>query len=404
MQENDKALQSFLIESDENLGQLEQDIVALERSPRDNDRIASAFRAIHTIKGTCGFFGFSHLETLSHALEDLLGAMRDGDVQMDLPHATVLLDGVDEIRVFLKRIHDDGNDGDPAPQALMLRLHRLIPDRAQTGAATHPPPSASLNSEPESLEQPEPPLSPLHDEEPENNGGAHTTMAETTVRVDVVLLDKLMNVVGELVLTRNQLLQHTASQNDAQLVNLSQRLNMVTSELQEGLMQTRMQPIRNAWSTYPRLLLDLERKTGKRVTPVLKGGDTELDRSLLEAIRDPLIHLVRNAVDHGIESPEKRALTTKAAMSRWKSAMTEPGSTVKKLSVGPWRSAWFGRNRWSSSANRKRSAIFLNPGFLPQKRSVTCPGAAWAWMWCAPMWNASGDPSISRASPAVAPP
>ena len=313
MQENDKALQSFLIESDENLGQLEQDIVALERSPRDNDRIASAFRAIHTIKGTCGFFGFSHLETLSHALEDLLGAMRDGDVQMDLPHATVLLDGVDEIRVFLKRIHDDGNDGDPAPQALMLRLHRLIPDRAQTGAATHPPPSASLNSEPESPEQPEPPLSPLHDEEPENdsitpenNGGAPTAMAETTVRVDVVLLDKLMNVVGELVLTRNQLLQHTASQNDAQLVNLSQRLNMVTSELQEGLMQTRMQPIRNAWSTYPRLLLDLERKTGKRVTPVLKGGDTELDRSLLEAIRDPLIHLVRNAVDHGIESPEKR--------------------------------------------------------------------------------------------------
>ena len=103
MQENDKALQSFLIESDENLGQLEQDIVALERSPRDNDRIASAFRAIHTIKGTCGFFGFSHLETLSHALEDLLGAMRDGDpetwekrlTEADVPCATVK--GIDEV-------------------------------------------------------------------------------------------------------------------------------------------------------------------------------------------------------------------------------------------------------------------------------------------------------------------
>ncbi|MGJ3255173.1 MAG: Hpt domain-containing protein, partial [Alcanivorax sp.] len=99
MQENDKALQSFLIESDENLGQLEQDIVALERAPQDSDLIASAFRAIHTIKGTCGFFGFTHLETLSHALEDILGAMRAGDQHMALPHATALLDVVDEIRV-----------------------------------------------------------------------------------------------------------------------------------------------------------------------------------------------------------------------------------------------------------------------------------------------------------------
>ncbi|MBL4571096.1 MAG: Hpt domain-containing protein, partial [Alcanivorax sp.] len=302
MQENDKALQSFLIESDENLGQLEQDIVALERSPQDSERIASAFRAIHTIKGTCGFFGFTQLETLSHALEDILGTMRDGNLHMDLPHATALLDGVDEIRVFLKRIHNDGKDGEPAPQALIDRLHALIPARKQSDALASPPQITPSNPEPE---HPEPTVIQAHQEtpahsdtvlektEPETSSPQQTAKPDTTVRVDVVLLDKLMNVVGELVLTRNQLLQHTASQNDAQLVNLSQRLNMVTSELQEGLMQTRMQPIRNAWSTYPRLLLDLERKTGKRVTPVLRGGDTELDRSLLEAIRDPLIHLVR---------------------------------------------------------------------------------------------------------------
>ena len=316
MQENDKALQSFLIESDENLGQLEQDIVALERSPQDSDLIASTFRAIHTIKGTCGFFGFTQLETLSHALEDILGAMRDGDLHMDLPHATALLDGVDEIRVFLKRIHNDGKDGDPAPQALLDRLHALTPVRSQNNAPASPPQAAPVvQAEPAKPEQPEPESVAGQEHESEHGDilpektiqeTASPGKTDTTVRVDVVLLDKLMNVVGELVLTRNQLLQHTASQNDAQLVNLSQRLNMVTSELQEGLMQTRMQPIRNAWSTYPRLLLDLERKTGKRVTPILKGGDTELDRSLLEAIRDPLIHLVRNAVDHGIETPEKR--------------------------------------------------------------------------------------------------
>lgn len=315
MQEHDKALQSFLIESDENLGQLEQDIVALERSPQDSERIASAFRAIHTIKGTCGFFGFSHLETLSHALEDILGAMRDGLLHMDLPHATALLDGVDEIRVFLKRIHSDGNDGQPAPQALIDRLHALIPEHKENETSALPPTTA-VDTTPEQTHSAEVPAQQKEDQdhsevlpekvETESNGTQPSAKSETTVRVDVVLLDKLMNVVGELVLTRNQLLQHTANQNDAQLVNLSQRLNLVTSELQEGLMQTRMQPIRNAWSTYPRLLLDLERKTGKKVSPVLKGGDTELDRSLLEAIRDPLIHLVRNAVDHGIETPEKR--------------------------------------------------------------------------------------------------
>ena len=156
MQENDKALQSFLIESDENLGQLEQDIVALERSPHDSERIASAFRAIHTIKGTCGFFGFTQLETLSHALEDILGAMRDGDQHMDLPHATALLDGVDEIRVFLKRIHNDGKDGDPAPQALMDRLHALIPARPQNEAAAGPPQIAQQPPQPNPIATPSP--------------------------------------------------------------------------------------------------------------------------------------------------------------------------------------------------------------------------------------------------------
>ncbi|MCG8392568.1 MAG: chemotaxis protein CheA [Pseudomonadales bacterium] len=305
--ENDKALQSFLIESDENLGQLEQDIVALERAPDDADTIASAFRAIHTIKGTCGFFGFCHLETLSHAIEDILGAMRDGHLAMDLRHATVLLDGVDEIRVFLKRIHSDGTDGDGVPPALLERLHGLMPETTDAPAAPTPvaPEPPAVDTSPVAQE-PEDSITTAPPEETSPRPAQDTSKHDTTVRVDVQLLDQLMNVVGELVLTRNQLLQHAAHQNDGQLANLSQRLNQVTSELQEGLMQTRMQPIRNAWSTYPRLLLDLERKTGKKVTPVLKGGDTELDRSLLEAIRDPLLHLVRNAVDHGIETPEKR--------------------------------------------------------------------------------------------------
>lgn len=248
MPQNDKALQSFLIESDENLAQLEQDIVTLERTPEDSDCVASAFRAIHTIKGTCGFFGFSHLEALTHLLEDILGAMRDGQLQMDLDTAAALLDGVDEIRVFLKHINSDGDDGNPAPEELMARLHTLVPEKKDNEPAVVIPEAdvdistaVTVNEDPVAEA-----ASTEQDHEDKDAVAASPTPSESTVRVDVVLLDKLMNVVGELVLTRNQLLQHAASQNDSQLLNLSQRLNMVTSELQEGLMQTRMQPIRNA--------------------------------------------------------------------------------------------------------------------------------------------------------------
>lgn len=347
MPQNDKALQSFLIESDENLAQLEQDIVALEREPEDAERVASAFRAIHTIKGTCGFFGFSHLESLTHLMEDILGAMRDGQVQMNLDTAAALLEGVDEIRVFLKRIDSDGSDGEAAPQNLMDRLQSLVPEKADTqpspvmaASDSDTDSSVTINHDETEQQQQTELQAQEHHEHADKDASASdnattsgSAAAESTVRVDVVLLDKLMNVVGELVLTRNQLLQHAASQNDSQLLNLSQRLNLVTSELQEGLMQTRMQPIRNAWATYPRLLRDLEKKTGKKVTPILKGGDTELDRSLLEAIRDPLIHLVRNAVDHGIETPEARLAAGKPeAGTLTLSAYHESGNVTVEIS------------------------------------------------------------------------
>ncbi|MZR61404.1 chemotaxis protein CheA [Alcanivorax sp. DP30] len=338
MPQNDKALQSFLIESDENLAQLEQDIVALERTPDDSDCVSSAFRAIHTIKGTCGFFGFSHLEALTHLLEDILGAMRDGHLKMDLDTAAALLDGVDEIRVFLRHINSEGDDGKAAPEALMARLHDLVPEKsANEPTVVIPEPEVDTTAAVTVSEQPADDESGIqaleHDHEDKEAMASSPAPSESTVRVDVVLLDKLMNVVGELVLTRNQLLQHAASQNDSQLVNLSQRLNMVTSELQEGLMQTRMQPIRNAWATYPRLLRDLEKKTGKRVTPILRGGDTELDRSLLEAIRDPLIHLVRNAVDHGIETPDARLAAGKPeAGTLTLSAYHESGNVTVEIS------------------------------------------------------------------------
>jgi len=136
---------------------------------------------------------------------------------------------------------------------------------------------------------------------------------DTSIRVDVNLLDSIMNLVGELVLTRNQIMQHAAGDPSAAMIATSQRLNLITSDLQEGVMKTRMQPIRNVWSKFPRVVRDLTSACGKRATLVMEGEETELDRTILEAIKDPLTHMVRNSVDHGIEPVDDRLAAGKAA-------------------------------------------------------------------------------------------
>ncbi len=157
-------------------------------------------------------------------------------------------------------------------------------------------------------------------------GGA---LSESTVRLDVQLLDKLMNLVGELVLARNQILQFSRTTEDVALVAASQRLNHITTELQEGVMKTRMQPIRNAWSKLPRVVRDLSIACGKRVEVRMDGAETELDKTILEAIKDPLTHIVRNAVDHGIESPDKRLKNGKPAQGTlWLRAFHESGQVI----------------------------------------------------------------------------
>jgi two-component system chemotaxis sensor kinase CheA len=148
-------------------------------------------------------------------------------------------------------------------------------------------------------------------ESPEKEKGQ--SVSDSTVRIDVTLLDKLMNLVGELVLTRNQILQCSHSTEDASLIAASQRLNLITTELQEGVMKTRMQPIQNAWAKLPRVVRDLSATCGKKVQVKMEGAETELDKTILEAIRDPLTHIVRNSVDHGIETPANRLAKGKDA-------------------------------------------------------------------------------------------
>ncbi len=201
-------------------------------------------------------------------------------------------------------------------------------------AVADPPPAATVPSPAPEAPTPAPARPPATMFEAEEGGSslqirAHgPAVSETTVRVDVTHLDRLMNLVGELVLARNRIVQRTADASDTALVAATRQLDAVTTALQEGVMKARMQPIRNAWATLPRLVRDLEQALGKRVSLVLEGEETELDRSILEAIKDPIVHLVRNAIDHGIEAPGRRMTQGKPPEGTLRIAAAHAGGQV----------------------------------------------------------------------------
>lgn len=325
-------IDEFLVESHENLDRLDSELVSLEQAP-EPETLASIFRTIHTIKGTSGFLGFSVLERLTHVGEFLLSRMRDGELAVTEANTSALLRMVDVVRELLTVVEQTGSDeGGPAIDELVLELERL-----QQQETTDAVPSATTfgqlvvaeglvgadvveeavrrqeAGDPRHLGEllvetgqlaPEAVVDTLHAQGAQKD--KQSGPADSVVRVDVGLLDNLMNLVGELVLARNQILQFTQSSDDSVLTGTSQRLNLITTELQEGVMKTRMQPIDQVWSRFPRVIRDLAVACDKRVRIEMEGRDTELDRTILEAIKDPLTHLIRNSVDHGIESPGER--------------------------------------------------------------------------------------------------
>ncbi|MGV3515552.1 chemotaxis protein CheW [Luteitalea sp.] len=337
MTESDDLIREFLIESHEGLDRLDQDLVDLEKDPRNRDTLGSVFRAIHTIKGTCGFLGFTKLEGVSHVGESLLSRLRDGEMVLDAQITTALLGMVDAIREILSFIEADGSEGDADYTAVIQRIQALN-DRRSTpadseavAAAPAPAPVGAVTPAPAAteavaaVEAPSPvavadapapaPVAEDHDHAPADDRASGDDrkqgVSDSSLRVDVGLVDKLMNLVGELVLARNQILQFTTQNNDASFVNATQRLNLVTSELQEGVMKTRMQPIGNVWSKFPRVVRDLASMCGKQVRIEMEGKETDLDRTIIEAIKDPLTHIIRNSVDHGIEGPAARVASGK---------------------------------------------------------------------------------------------
>jgi len=300
-------IREFLIESNENLARLDQEMVELEQRPKDPQLLAGIFRTIHTIKGTCGFLGFTSLEAVSHLTENILSQLRDGKRELTPELVTVILEAVDVVKSVLLSIEANGTEG--------TETHADLRARLQTAAV--PPAAVPTAAMPTAVAGATGPAAPSVPPEAENLAAQKgPSVSDSTIRVDVVLLDKLMNLVGELVLARNQILQFNAQQEDTTLNATSQRLNLITTELQEGVMKTRMQPIGVVWNKLPRLVRDLAASFGKQIQLDMDGADTELDKTIIEAIKDPLTHIVRNCCDHGIEKPEVRARHGKPAQGK----------------------------------------------------------------------------------------
>jgi two-component system chemotaxis sensor kinase CheA len=289
--ELDGIVKEFVIEARENLDQLERDLIELESHPSSRDTLASIFRTVHTIKGAAGFVGLSRVESLAHTGESVLSRLRDGSLVINPAIASGLLALADCMRGMLTRVDETGAEGATDDGAVIEQLRPFLEGGTVPGRM-----AGDGALDPGEIDRP--------------------AQSSSNVRVSVEQLDSLMNLVGELVLARNEIVQFSAAQQSTVLLSSSQRLNAITTQLQEGIVKTRMQPIDNVWKTLPRVVRDAAQFCGKRVRLEMEGNDTELDRTLIEAIKDPLNHAVRNCIDHGIEAPEKRLLAGKSPEGR----------------------------------------------------------------------------------------
>ena len=307
----DDLLSDFLTETNESLAELDVALVTLERTPDDAETLSFIFRLVHTIKGTCGFLGLPRLERVAHAGENVLGKLRDRSLTVTPDIVSDVLAAIDRIKAIVAGLSTTGAEPAGDDTALIAALNATASgeqpaaiDFDDTVAATPPPvpaPSPAPTVEAKAPESPAPAIAAAPAAQT-----APPAAAAQTIRVTVDVLEDLMTLVSELVLTRNQLLQLARTQENGAFTVPLQRLSHITSDLQEGVMKTRMQPIGNAWNKLPRLVRDLSHDMGKKIELTMIGADTELDRQVLELIKDPLTHMIRNSGDHGLETPAER--------------------------------------------------------------------------------------------------
>ena len=344
--EDDEILQGFIEESLEHLADIENDLLAIEEAGADidEDLVNKVFRAAHSIKGGAGFMGLTAIQGLSHSTENVLGMIRSKKLIPTPEIVNVLLMASDQLQSMIEDVHNSNEfdisshvnpldaiaDGtfsqpplEPEPEAPM-EVETATQEEVVEEVQIQSPPAPESESEPEPEPEPEPIIEitpPVPTPTPAQSAAATPTSTkpkaappaktETSLRVHVSLLDSLMNLAGELVLSRNQLLQTIGSDDLRNAEAVGQRIDLITSELQEAIMLTRMQPIGNVFNKFPRVVRDLAKKLNKTIDLTIVGKDVELDKTIIESINDPLTHLVRNSVDHGIEMPADRKKMSK---------------------------------------------------------------------------------------------
>ena len=342
----DELLGEFLAETGESLDRVDLELVRFEQEPDNAEMLNAIFRLVHTVKGTCGFIGLQRLAKLAHAAETLIGQYRDR-TQVTVEGVSLVLATIDRIKHILSGIERTGSEPPGSDADLIgpleliartqagLRAQAARGSRGATADVRNPLPQAGEAP----LEEPErawraapgPEVEPLAAPDGSRNGdraGIDAQARSQTVRVSVDTLEHLMTTVSELVLTRNQLLELVRHTGDSAFKTPLQRLSNVTAELQEGIMKARMQPIANAWQKLPRLVRELSLELHKKIELEMTGGETELDRQVLEQIKDPLTHMIRNSADHGLEQPAERVRAGKPEAGRVKLGAYQQGGYI----------------------------------------------------------------------------
>lgn len=348
----DEILREFLTETSDSIESVDRELVRFEREPNNETVLAHIFRLVHTIKGTCGFLGLPRLEALSHAAESMISRFREGS-PVTADAVSLTLSTIDRIKEILKALEETEGEPEGDDADLIRHLEKQVEDRrreaaAQTNAQAFPisiaggradqpvrapqaeaPPPTRTEPAPELRSQVGTPRTPA--EQVRSAVAAASRSASPgvqSIRVGLDTLESLMTMVSELVLTRNQLIEIARRSENTDFKVPLQRLSSVTAELQERVMKTRMQPISSAWQKLPRLARDLATELNKEIELELSGGDTELDRQVLELVKDPFTHLIRNAADHGIEPPGERLLTGKPARGTIRVSASHESGTI----------------------------------------------------------------------------
>jgi two-component system, chemotaxis family, sensor kinase CheA len=304
----DELLREFLTETAESLDHVDAQLVRFEREPNNGQVLSNVFRLVHTIKGTCGFLGLPRLEALTHAAETLMGKFRDG-MAVTGEAVSLILAAIDRIKTILDGLEKlqrepPGDDAD-----LIRQLNRAAACAQETNPRLQGDGSAASGRASDQIVLEDGDEASLRNLAESGEGAG--SVASQSIRVNIDTLDQLMTMVSELVLTRNQLLEVLRRHDDSEFNVPLQRLSSVTTQVQQEVMKTRMQPIGNAWQKLPRIVRDLSADLGKDIGLEMVGADTELDRQVLDLVKDPLTHLIRNCADHGIENPDERSAAGK---------------------------------------------------------------------------------------------